>query len=286
MQHLRFTRSACRAILLLCVLIAALLLYKHLSQDRRQTHYIQDLQARVAMLEREVAAQSRYAPASKVNIHGAPSETASGSYSPVASTQVPGSATRRQDRRSRLTGTASRPESVPAAQNAPASALQGSDVNFRETDTRSTETRSSNYVTKFKTPHTVELNTADSITLIRIPGIGAATAGAILRYRSRLGGYTSPRQVAEAAHWASASQVESWCRDWFSTDTALVVPLKINRATFSALLRHPYLSYAQVCAIFDLRRTQGRIRTLSELKMLPEFSEADFTRLTPYLSFQ
>jgi len=285
MQHLRFTRSARRAILLLCVLIAALLLYKHLSQDRRQTHYIQDLQTRVAMLEKEVAAQPRYAPASKGTVDDAPSETASGSCSQVASSQVPGSATRHPDRRSHPTGTASRPDSVPADPNAQASALQGNEENFRGTDTRITGTRSNNYVTKFKTPHTIELNTADSITLIRIPGIGAATAGAILRYRSRLGGYTSPRQVAEAAHWASASQVENWCRDWFSADTTLIVPLKINRATFSALLRHPYLSYSQVCAIFDLRRTQGRIRTLSELKMLPEFSEADFTRLTPYLSF-
>lgn len=286
MKYFRFTRSARRAIALLCVFIFTLLLYKHISQERRQNQSINELQARIATLENARDTRRHSAPTTAVSPEDTPRETVSGSSSVISGTQIAAQPSRRVDTRSRATATGNNTADAPSPKNATAAQGPGTDKNPGETTPHTRTAASGNYLSKFKTPHTIELNTADSITLIRIPGIGAATAGAILRYRSRLGGYTSPRQIAEAAHWASTTQIEEWCRNWFSADTTLIVPLKINRVDFSTLLRHPYLSYIQVCAVFDLRRTHGRIRSLAELKLLTEFSETDLARLAPYLSFQ
>lgn len=43
---------------------------------------------------------------------------------------------------------------------------------------------------KFPSPIVCELNTIDSATLTRIPGIGGKTAAVIIRYREQLGGFT------------------------------------------------------------------------------------------------
>lgn len=286
MKYFRFTRSARRAIVLLCAFIFTLLLYKHISQERRQNQSINELQARIATLENARDARQHSAPATDVSPDDAPLETVSGSSAIISGTQNAAHPSHRIDTCSRVTATGNNTADTPSSQNATAVQGPGTDKNPDETTPHTRTAASGNYLPKFKTPHTIELNTVDSITLTRIPGIGAATAGAILRYRSRLGGYTSALQVAEAARWASASQIDTWCRDWFTADTALVTRIKINRADFSTLLRHPYLSYTQVCAVSDLRRTHGRIRSLSELKLLTEFSETDLVRLAPYLSFQ
>lgn len=286
MKYFRFTRSARRAIALLCVFIFTLLLYKHISQERRQSQSINELQTRVATLENARNAQQPSAPATAVIPDDAHRKTDSGPPSAISGTQTAAQTSHHINTHSRTTVTTNNAVNTPSGKNATAAPTLKAGKNPDETASYTRTAASGNYLPKFKAPHTVELNTADSITLIRIPGIGAATAGAILRYRSRLGGYTSARQVAEAARWASASQINTWCRDWFTADTTLVTRIKINRADFSTLLRHPYLSYAQVCAISDLRRTHGRIRTLAELKLLTEFSETDLARLAPYLSFQ
>ena len=43
----------------------------------------------------------------------------------------------------------------------------------------------------------LELNSADSATLVAVPGIGPAFARGILKYREKLGGYHSLDQLAE-----------------------------------------------------------------------------------------
>lgn len=286
MKHLRFTRSARRAISLLCLIIAGLLLYKHIAQEQRQSKRIEDLQTRIAALENSIAIALRPAETAPESIGKAPAPVATATVPTVSGTPPRDHTVRSSEALSRPGANTTPSVSTPSATHAATIRPERNDKNFPESAAHATSATSGRYQPKFKTPRVVELNTADSLTLVRIPGIGAATAGAILRYRSRLGGYASARQVVEAAHWASASQVDIWCRDWLAADTMLLVPLKINRADFSSLLRHPYLSYAQVCALCDWRRTHGRIRSLSELKLLPEFGESDLARLSPYLSFQ
>ena len=88
---------------------------------------------------------------------------------------------------------------------------KASDIPAKKTRERhaATETDVNNspkgvYSQKFESPVLLELNTVDSATLTRIPGIGAKSASLIIKYRNQLGGYVSPYQIEEKLHTSTA----------------------------------------------------------------------------------
>jgi len=54
-------------------------------------------------------------------------------------------------------------------------------------------------------PDTINLNTADSATLVRLKGIGPVTAGKIIARRVKKGPYTDLEQIREAGAFSTAS---------------------------------------------------------------------------------
>lgn len=139
---------------------------------------------------------------------------------------------------------------------------------------------------KFASAVRQELNTVDSTTLVRIPGIGARTAETILQYRKKLGGFYSPEQLREVLTWDSAlPYLNVWCRDWFYADARLVNRLNVNRLTFRELLRHPYLEYGEVKAIFQWRQLNGNLHGRSDLEQLGVFADEKLEKLLHYVEF-
>ena len=61
--------------------------------------------------------------------------------------------------------------------------------------------------------------------------------------------------------------------------------INLNESSFKDLVRHPFLSYDQVKAVKNFQRKYGRIRNMTELLILPEFTVEDTLRLSPYLQF-
>ena len=70
-----------------------------------------------------------------------------------------------------------------------------------------------------------------------------------------------------------------------STLHSSLLVLHLNDDGFKTLLRHPFLSYEQVKAVKNFQRKYGRIRNMTELLILPEFTVEDTLRLSPYLQF-
>lgn len=128
---------------------------------------------------------------------------------------------------------------------------------------------------------TIELNFSDTTALMQVPLIGSGRAMQIIGYRERLGGYVSIDQLKEINHMPPE------ITRWFTVDTSAPIrKLRINHEDFNSLLAHPYLSYEQVKIIMNYRRKMGSIRSWEALSLSPEFSESDFKRLTPYISFE
>jgi DNA uptake protein ComE-like DNA-binding protein len=133
---------------------------------------------------------------------------------------------------------------------------------------------------KYKPGKFVDLNTADTTELMKIPGIGPVRARRIVEYRHALGGYHTIRQVHESY------DLPEELGDWVHISTPKVKKLSINKVTLSQLRAHPYLTFYQARAIIELRKREGTIRSVRQLLFLDEFSEADISRLEPYLSFE
>lgn len=140
----------------------------------------------------------------------------------------------------------------------------------------------------------LNLNQVDSLTLLSVKGIGSYSAGKILAYRRALGGFVSLDQLDEIEGLRAENLQNLKQMTYLHSADALaagdslaaVKPLLVNKADFKQLLRHPYLSYSQVCAIVNRRRESGRIDSLEALEFMEEFGPKDLHRLRPYLDFQ
>ena len=135
----------------------------------------------------------------------------------------------------------------------------------------------------------LNLRTADTTELKMIKGIGSYRAKQIIRYREQLGGFVSVEQLREV------KALQPLLKDSLSTDSLLshffldsvrVVPLKVNSMRVEQLQRHPYLSFEQARAIYELRRKKIHLKHLDQLRTLDCLTEQDIQRLRPYLSFE
>ena len=139
---------------------------------------------------------------------------------------------------------------------------------------------------KFSEPHTFDLNTIDSLTLIRIPGIAGRTASVILRQRQRYGGFYSAEQLRDFLTWdAALDYLDEWCQQWFTADASRLRSISVNTATISDLQRHPYITHEQAVELVRYRTRHKRIASAAELQQCTTFTPQQLQQLLPYLSF-
>ena len=133
-------------------------------------------------------------------------------------------------------------------------------------------------------PLSIELNTADTTTLMLLHGIGPTFANRIVRYRERLGGFVDEEQLLEVYgvtpnlldHIASHLTVNADSVHRFSLDT---IALK-------QLVKHPYIEYYQARDIVRLRDRGQHFRSVDDLRAVPSMSDSTLRRLLPYLVFE
>lgn len=128
----------------------------------------------------------------------------------------------------------------------------------------------------------VELNTADSIALIGLKGVGPFYAKTILELRDKLGGFVSIDQLSEA-YAVHDTIVQVIGAEWLTVDPTKVQKININTADFKTLIRHPYIDKKQTNAILMYRKAHGSYKAVEELKKIHLISEEDYQLLSPYV---
>ena len=132
---------------------------------------------------------------------------------------------------------------------------------------------------KIKETEHIVLNTADTTSLITIPGIGPYYARKIIQYGNRLGGYVSVDQLDEIDDFPTEA------KKYLVINNPSPKKLNINQLSLNELKRHPYINFYQAKAISDYRRLHGSIHSLNELRLLKDFSPEVIKRLTPYVAY-
>ena len=130
---------------------------------------------------------------------------------------------------------------------------------------------------KFKEHTLVDINTADTTLLKRIPGIGSHFAKSIVRYRDKLGGFINVEQLAEINNFPMETL------DWFSVSTPQIKKININKADFKQMAAHPYIGYDNTKRIKNYVRLDGYIKSVEQLRSLGFFTDEELERLLPYL---
>lgn len=125
----------------------------------------------------------------------------------------------------------------------------------------------------------LDLNRIDSLTLLRIPGVGPAFAHRILALRERLGGYYTVLQLQEV--YGMDEDKFLALRPWFVIKT----PPKhfaLTSLRADSLPWHPYLSRAQSTTLRKLLLRHGKRLSWSLLRAEGAFTREDSIRLSPY----
>jgi len=135
------------------------------------------------------------------------------------------------------------------------------------------------YPLKLNRGEQVSLSDADTTQLKRVPRIGRYFAGEIVRYRDRLGGYYSVRQLLEIDGFPEEAL------PYFAIGTPRFRRININTAKLSQLRQHPYINYYLAKTITEHRRLHGRINSLNDLKLYRDFTPEVIERLKNYVDF-
>lgn len=133
---------------------------------------------------------------------------------------------------------------------------------------------------KYSSDIIIDVNTADTLILKKIPGIGKVISRNIVDYRNRLGGFYDVRQLLEVKY------VDSTLLVWFQVKSDIFRKINVNKAGIDELRSHPYMDFYKAKAIIDFRRKRGSINGMSQISMFKEFSEEDIARLSHYFSFE
>ena len=128
----------------------------------------------------------------------------------------------------------------------------------------------------------LDLNTADSIQLVQIRGIGPFYASAIIKHRDRLGGYIDVNQLLEL-YKMDTMKYERMKKHLF-VDTVSLTKININTADFKAILKHPYIDYETTKFIVNKRRELGQYAALYQLKDPIAMPDYKYRKLLPYLA--
>jgi competence protein ComEA len=131
-------------------------------------------------------------------------------------------------------------------------------------------------------PVLVALNTADTIELDAVKGIGPAFARRIVKYREYLGGFYSKEQLKEIYQMDSIRYNE--IKEQLVLDKVALRMIYINRIEAGDLKYHPYLRYKQINAIIQFRKQHGNYSNIAELKKVVLLSAETVEKIAPYIS--
>lgn len=130
----------------------------------------------------------------------------------------------------------------------------------------------------------VAINTADTLELNHIKGVGPAFARRIVKYRERLGGFYNKEQLFEVFGVDTPKFNE--IKDQVKIDMEGIVKLNMNTVEFDDLRRHPYLTFKQMNAIIQYRKQHGPYKSVADLSKVLILKPETIQKIAPYLDFK
>jgi DNA uptake protein ComE-like DNA-binding protein len=130
----------------------------------------------------------------------------------------------------------------------------------------------------------IQINQADSLDWLALPGIGPKLSGRILNYRNALGGFVRVEQVKEV--YGLADSVFQQLLPQLEMDVITVRKLNPNAATMEELARHPYIRWKLAQAIVQYRNSNGPFHEMSDMGKIHLVDTNLLKKLGPYCEFK
>lgn len=135
-----------------------------------------------------------------------------------------------------------------------------------------------------KEVRTVNINAADSLELLGLPGIGPSTAGRIIRFRDRIIFFKTVDQVGEV--WGVRPENLEKMRPFLTVgNTDAFARVYINTWDVSHLGRHPYIGYKDAKILVAYREQHGPFKSMQDFRWVNGIDPSFPTKLEGYLQF-
>ncbi len=135
---------------------------------------------------------------------------------------------------------------------------------------------------KAYTKTVVEINSADSLSIVYLKGIGPGFTKRILKYRTLLGGFHSMNQLKEI--WGMTDSVFVLLSSQITLNTAAITKIPINVIDLNSLKKHPYFSFQAAGALVNYRAKHGKL-TEKDVVNSGVFSAEKLQLILPYLQY-
>ena len=155
------------------------------------------------------------------------------------------------------------------------------DPNYIYTKNEYKEQHQSDHKSGYKV---VDVNVADTSTLIALPGIGTKLAGRIISFRDKLGGFYSIDQVAEI--YGLPDSTFEKIKPFLKLENISLKKFNLNTASKDEMRSHPYIKWNLANAIVEYRNQHGNFTAVEDLKKLSLITEEVFAKIKPYVVVQ
>lgn len=130
----------------------------------------------------------------------------------------------------------------------------------------------------------ININTADSLMLIKIKGIGPSYAKRILKYRTLLGGFYKIEQLKEV--YGMTDELYNSIQNLFYISINDIKTINVNKATFKEINSHPLIDYQLTKAIVEVRGFNGDFESIEDLVKFKLIDKEKYNILKYYLSIK
>lgn len=128
-----------------------------------------------------------------------------------------------------------------------------------------------------------DINTADSLQLVDVFGIGPVLAKRIVTFRDRLGGFVSMDQLREV-YGLDSTVVKSLKRKFEVKDGFKPKMIMLNDASLEDLTNHPYIKRREAQAILAYRLQHGSFDSVGQLGNIKLLDPKWIARMRSYVS--
>lgn len=128
----------------------------------------------------------------------------------------------------------------------------------------------------------IDVNKADSISLLKLPGIGPVLSHRIINFREHLGGFINSEQFFQV-YGLAGKESQLFDKIYIGPISRKI---RINDDSEEQLAHHPYISKKLANLICRYRKQHQQIHNIEELKKLPILNDSILGKLIPYLTFE
>jgi len=127
----------------------------------------------------------------------------------------------------------------------------------------------------------IEINSADSLMIESLPGIGPALTKRIITYRNKMGGFYTVEQLKEV--WGLQDSVYQKIKERIVVNVETIQKINLNKVGLDQLKAHPYFGYKLANAIINFRNQHGIFKSLEDIQKIILINEEIYNKISHYL---